>query len=245
MPEITITATDGSGTFNAYVALPEADEPAPVIIAIQEIFGVNQDMRDKCDELAAQGYIAICPDLFWRIEPGIDLVDSKPAELERAFELFGLFDVDKGMEDLKATLKIARTLTPQMTRGGEGGTPERGNKVGCIGYCLGGKLAYMMAAQTDIDTAISYYGVGIQDMLNNTAAIQNPLLIHIAGEDEFTPKDAQDEISAAFEEMSHVITHRYDGTDHAFARRNGMHYNADAATLANTRTAAFLREALS
>src|SRR5262245_48681084 len=130
MPSVKIPAKDGA-TFDAYVATP-TKTPAATMIVIQEIFGVNKEMRAKCDELATQGYLAIAPDLFWRIEPNIQLVDSIPDQLQRAFDLFGKFDVPKGMEDLKATLEFARKYK------------DSNGKVGCVGYCLGGKLAYMM-----------------------------------------------------------------------------------------------------
>ena len=230
MSEITIQAADG-GSFNAYIALPEIT-PAPALILIQEIFGVNTEMREKCDEYAAQGFVAICPDLFWRIEPGIELVDSNPEELERAFELFGLFDVEKGIEDLKVTLDHMRSH--DATSG----------KVGCSGYCLGGKLAYMMATSSDIDASVSYYGVAIETMLDEAQSIKSPAMLHIAGADEFVPEDAQKQIMAALEGHPHVTTHHYPGMDHAFARGNGMHYNEEAATLANRRTLDFLNNAL-
>ncbi|MCK6418827.1 MAG: dienelactone hydrolase family protein [Alphaproteobacteria bacterium] len=232
---VTIQATDG-GSFSGYMALP-AQVPAPAIIVIQEIFGVNAELRAKCDELARQGYVAIAPDLFWRIEPGIDLVDSIPDQLQRAFDLFGLFDVAKGMADLKATLAFLRQR------------PECSGSVGCIGFCLGGKLAYMMAAQTDVDASVSYYGVGIEAMLGDAARIQTPLLMHIAAEDKFVSKEAQAQIVAAFKDSPLVATHVYPGADHAFARGHGtaqpgMHYDATAAHLAQERTAAFLQKAL-
>lgn len=226
MAEMQITAHDG-GTFKAYVALPD-NAPAPVVIMIQEIFGINQEMRDKCDDMARQGYIAVCPDLFWRIEPGIELVDSKPEELERAFELFGLFDVESGIKDLKSTLNHMRNF-------------ESSNaKVGCIGYCLGGKLAYMMATQSDIDASVSYYGVGIEDMTDQAQNLDRPLLMHIAEEDEYVSKDAQEQIKLALMPRQKITIHSYPGVNHAFARGQGMHYNASAAREANERTAEFL-----
>lgn len=227
---VEIPAADG-GCFSAYMALP-AQVPAPAVIVIQEIFGVNGELRAKCDDLAREGYVAIAPDLFWRIEPGIDLVDSIPDQLQRAFDLFGLFDVAKGMQDLKTTLGFMRA------RG------ECSGKVGCIGFCLGGKLAYMMAAQTDMDASVSYYGVGIEAMLGDAARIQKPLLMHIAAEDKFVSKEAQAQIIATFKDSQLVATHVYEGVDHAFARGNGMHYDAAAARLAQGRTEGFLRKAL-
>lgn len=229
MTMVEIQAPNGKDneTFEAYIATPD-DTPAAAVIMIQEIFGVNQEMRDKCEEMADQGYIAICPDLFWRIEPGIQLVDSNPEELQRAFQLFGEFNVELGVKDLLATLKYVR------------GLEECTGKVGCVGYCLGGKLAYMLAAEGDLDAAVSYYGVGIEAMLDQAKQITEPLLLHIAGNDEFVPKDAQEKIIEAMKDHDTAKTYRYAGMDHAFARGQGMHYNEEAARLANSRTAEFL-----
>ncbi len=227
--QITITVPDGS--FQAYIAMPEKT-PAPTVIMIQEIFGINQDMRHKCDHMAALGYIAIAPDLFWRIEPGIELVDSIPEELQRAFGLFGEFDQAKGLEDLIATLKTARSL------------PGSNGKVGCVGYCLGGKLAFMMATGSDVDAAVSYYGVGIESMLDKAENIKKPTLLHIAGEDKFVPPEAQKQITETLMDVETAEAHIYPGMDHAFAREKGMHYNKEAADLANRRSEEFLATAL-
>lgn len=230
MPYIDITAHDG-GTFKAYIAYPET-KPAPAVIMIQEIFGINEEMRKKCDDMAAKGYVAVCPDLFWRIEPGIELVDSKPAELERAFELFGLFDTGLGVKDLDATLKAMREYD------------ACNGKVGCVGYCLGGQLAYMMATRTDVDASVGYYGVAIDTMLDETKNIKSPLLLHIAELDEFVPEAAQNKIIDHFAKNDLVTTYRYPAVQHAFARGQGMHYDESAAKLANERTAKFLSESL-
>src|SRR5712671_3898432 len=148
MASITIKATDGSGEFAAYVLEPKT-KPAGVVVLIQEVFGVNQAMRDIAAWVADLGFIAVCPDLFWRIEPGIDLTDKSEAEWKRAFELFQSFDQQKGIDDLKATLAASRKL------------PGSNGRVGTIGYCLGGRLAFMMAEQSDAEVNVSYYGVGL------------------------------------------------------------------------------------
>jgi len=233
--EIKIPAYDGDA-FSAYIAMPKDannDNQYPAIILIQEIFGVNQEMRDKCDEYAAQGYIAICPDLFWRIEPNIQLVDSIEQELQRAFDLFGQFVTNLGVEDLTTTLGYARHMD------------ECNEKVGAIGYCLGGKLSYMLSTQSDIDAAVSYYGVNIETMLNLNKTIDRPLLMHIAGEDEFVDKEAQKQILDGLSGNANITIHQYKGQNHAFARGQGMHYNEQSATLANTRTSQFLKSHLS
>lgn len=231
MSTISITSHDGK-SFDAYIARPTDKPNAPVIIVIQEIFGINAELRAKCETLAKLGYIAIAPDLFWRIEPGIDLVDSVPEQLERAFELFGLFDTTLGIEDLRSTLDHAKTL-----EGSNG-------KVGCVGYCLGGKLAYMMATQTSVDASVGYYGVMIDQMLDQAKNISKPLMLHIAEKDEFVPPEAQKKIHFALSDNPLVILHDYAGADHAFARGEGMHYKEDAARLANERTTEFFAEHL-
>ena len=231
MPEINIKATDG-GAFMAYMATPKTT-PAAVIVVIQEIFGVNEVMRDICNDLASDGFITICPDLFWRQEPGIQITDQSEAEWARAFELFNGFDVEKGVSDLIETVKVARSLD-----GASG-------KVGTIGFCLGGKMAYLMATRSDADCNISYYGVGIQDLLGESASIKKPLLMHIAALDKFVPKPAQDKILAGLKGHPQVEAHVYPEVDHAFARIGGEHYDKEAATLAHQRTAAFRKNNLS
>jgi len=233
--EIKIPAYDG-GAFGAYIAMPEdADnnQKYPALILIQEIFGINQEMRDKCDEYASQGYVTVCPDLFWRIERNIQLVDSAPAELERAFELFGQFSTEVGMEDLKTTLGYARNM------------PEANGKVGALGFCLGGKLSYMLSSHSNIDASISYYGVNIETMTDLQSKIDTPLLMHIASEDEYVDKHAQKQILDGLSDNTNITIHQYEGVNHAFARGQGMHYDEQAATLANKRTAEFLTSNLS
>jgi len=228
---IKIPASDG-GAFGAYFAKPEGNGPFPAIIVIQEIFGINADMRTKCHELAEQGYYAIAPDLFWRIEPDIELVDSDPEQLQRAFDLYNEFDESLGFADLKTTLGYVRN------------TKTCTDKAGALGYCLGGKLAYMMAAGTDIDATVGYYGVAIETMLDHAENIENPLILHIAEKDEFVNADAQSQIKTALEDNTNVTIHTYPGMDHAFARDNGMHYNAEAADKANAATKAFFQKHL-
>lgn len=232
MPEMTeIKAQDG-GSFKAYVARPAGDKPAPAVVVIQEIFGVNHVMREICDGLAKQGYVAICPDLFWRQEPGIDITDKSEAEWARAFELFNGFDVDLGVEDLKATLAHIRA---------DDGTTD---KAGTIGYCLGGKLAFLMATRSDADCNISYYGVGLDALLDEAAHIQKPALLHVAENDKFVPPPARDKIVDALAGKNFITLHVYQGVDHAFARVGGEHYDPAMAATANDRTAMFLQNNL-
>jgi carboxymethylenebutenolidase len=231
MASITISATDGSGSFSAYLLEPKAT-PTGVVVLIQEIFGVNQAMRDAAAWVADMGFIAVCPDLFWRIEPGIDITDKTEAEWQRAFTLFQTFDQAKGIEDLKATVAIARTL------------PGANGKVGTMGYCLGGRLAFMMAEQSDADVNISYYGVGLDGLLGGIGAVTKPLLVHIADKDEYFPAEGRAKVVAETKGHPHIVTHVYPNADHAFARVNGIHWDGRAATIANGRSAEALTTAL-
>lgn len=230
--EYKIKAADGSGSFSAYAALPETGASAPAVIVIQEIFGVNKNMRDICTGLAQKGFLAVCPDLFWRQEPGIQLTDQSEAEWQRAFQLYNGFDVDKGIDDLKTTLDFVRSRK------------ECSGRVGTLGYCLGGKLAYLMATSSSADCNVSYYGVGIESILDESAGIKKPLLMHIAEKDKFVPPEAQQKIIAALKDNGHVEIQLYAGMDHAFTRIGGAHYDKAAAEKANARTAAFLSENL-
>jgi carboxymethylenebutenolidase len=226
----TISVPDGE--FSAYVARPQGEGPWPAVVAIQEIFGVNAVMREACDSLAAQGFLAICPDLFWRLEPGIELTDKTKAEWGQALKLMGRFDVDKGIEDIRAT--IARLRAEDDCTG----------KVGDVGYCLGGKLAFLAACRTDADASVSYYGVGLEALVGEAAGLDRPLMLHIAGEDSFSSKEAQAAVVEALGDNPHVTIHIYPGRDHAFARPGGEHHHHEDAALANARTLAFLNAAL-
>jgi carboxymethylenebutenolidase len=231
MADTTVKVSDGS--FTAYVSAPKGKPSAPGILVIQEIFGVNKVMRDLCDDLAGQGYLAMCPDLFWRQEPGIQITDKTEAEWQRAMGLMQGFDQNKGVQDLVASLGHLRKL------------PGCNGKAGSVGYCLGGKMAYYMATRSDADGNISYYGVGIQDILGEASKIKKPLLMHIAAEDKYVPKEAQAKIKQGLAANGNVTIHVYEGCDHAFARVGGAHWNAAAAQLANGRSAAFFKKHLS
>ena len=230
MTTTTVSAADG-GSFSAYVAMP-ATLPAPGLIVIQEIFGVNKVMRDLTDTYAAAGYIAVCPDIFWRIEPGVDITDQSEAEWQKAFDLFGKFDVDEGVEDLIATLNHVKAM--------DGCT----GKVGSVGYCLGGRLAYLMATRSGADANVSFYGVGLDELLEEATNLTMPYLSHIAEKDGFVPPEAQAQIIPAFESHPMITAHVYEGQDHAFAREGGAHYDKASADLANQRTLDFFRRTL-
>ena len=228
MAEVTISL-EGGESFMAYLATPSAGS-GPGIVLIQEIFGVNQVMRDIADAHAANGYTVICPDLFWRQEPGIQLTDQSEAEWGRAFELYQGFDEAAGVDDLNATLSYIR------------GHDACAGKVGSVGYCLGGKLAYLMATRTDADCNVGYYGVGIENALDESSNINTPLMLHVAEKDQFCPPEAQAKIHEALDNHGQVTIHDYASMDHAFARVGGEHYDKASADEANGRTAAFFKQ---
>lgn len=227
--EISIETADGS--FSAYVAVP-AVSPAPVVVVIQEIFGVTAGIRQVADELAQQGFLAICPDLFWRLEPGLQLSEHSEADWQKALGFYTRFDVDTGVKDIAATVAAARLL------------PDASGKVGVMGFCLGGLMSFLTAARTDVDAAVEYYGGRTEEFVGEGANVGKPLLMHLAGEDEFMDKAAQQKIGQALAANPNVEIHTYPGRSHAFARPAGDHYDAADATAANARTLAFFKRHL-
>lgn len=230
MSEETISTPDGS--FSAYLASPESGR-GPGIVLIQEIFGVNAVMRELADDYAAQGFFALVPDLFWRIEPGVQLTDKTKAEWQQAFGYMKRFDVAQGVKDIQAAITHLRH------------SPVVNGKVGAVGYCLGGFLAYLTAARTDSDASVGYYGMNIQNFLAEAANIKSPLMLHVAGKDEYHPAAAQKAVADGLSSNPLVTIHTYPEMDHAFARPGGAHYDAENARLANERTITFFRRHLS
>jgi carboxymethylenebutenolidase len=223
-------ALDGAAQIPAYVARP-AGTPKAAIIVIPEIFGVNEGIRRKADSWAADGYLAVAPDIFWRFAPGVELNPDVDAELQEAFGYFGQFDPDLGVQDLEAAIRWIRRS-------------EDVAKVGCVGYCLGGRLAYMAAARTDIDASVGYYGVMIDQMLGESHAIANPLMLHIPTADHFVGPEAQAAIHAGLDDHPKVTLHDYPGLDHGFAAEMGNRRDEAGAALADGRTEAFFKEHL-
>jgi len=236
MARIAIETLEGGGGFSAYLAEPEGGRQARgAIIVIQEIFGVNEGIRAKCDHWASLGYVAVAPDLFWRLEPGVELDPDVPEEFQQALGLMQRFDQDKGIADIEATIRDARSRLAPREDGG-------GGKVGCVGYCLGGRLAFMTAARTDIDASAAYYGVGLEGLMGEKHAIAHPVMLHIAGADHFVTADKQALIHQGLDDHPKVTIHDYPGEDHGFAAEMGTRRSDAAARLADSRTEAFFAE---
>ncbi len=228
---VTLKSLEG-GEFDAYLSLP-AGGYGPGIVVCQEIFGVNEYMRSVCDWYAAHGFVAICPDLFWRQEPGIQLTDRTEAEWQKAFALYQGLDEVKAVEDSAAAGEFLRKH------------PSCSGRVGAVGFCLGGKLAYLFSVRFKPDCAVGYYGVGIEKALNEVANLSSPLMLHVAGKDEYCLPDAQKQIHEALDANPLVTIHDYPENDHAFGRPGGKHYDAASAELANLRTLEFFVRNLS
>lgn len=227
----SIPTLENDQSFGCYVAEPSGQAKAAIIV-IQEIFGVNEGIRRKCDNWAKAGYIAYAPDLFWRIQPGIELDPDVPEEMNEALGLIGKFDQDKGVRDIEAVIHAARAKLGEQA------------KVGCAGYCLGGRLAFMTAARTDISASVGYYAVGIDNLLRESHAIAHPVMLHIAGADHFVPPEQQKAIHEGLDDHPKVTLHDYPGLDHGFATEMGQRRNEEGAQLADQRTADFFAQHL-
>jgi carboxymethylenebutenolidase len=226
-----IDTLDGNGSFDAYVAEPDGT-PRAAVVVIQEIFGVNEGIRRKADHWAEQGYLAVAPDLFWRLEPGVELDPDVESEFKQALALMGRFDQDRGIADIEAAIRTARARLPE------------GGKVGVVGYCLGGRLAYMTAARTDVDASVGYYAVGIPGLLGEKHAIARPLALHIAGADHFVTPDQQQAMHEGLDDHPRVTLWDYPGEDHGFAAEMGKRRSEQAAQAADRRTEDFFAEHL-
>ena len=222
---IAIPTVDNAGEVPAYLARPSGI-PKGAIIVIQEVFGVNSGIVKKTDDWAAKGYLAVAPDVFWRQEPGVELDSDVPEQFQQAIKLMMGHDFDRGLEDLKAVLAWLRNEVP-------------GTKTGLVGYCMGGKIAYQMAAHSDIEASVGYYGVGIDQMLDDAAGITGQLLLHIPTADGFVPAEAQKAMHKGLKGNAHVTLHDYAGLDHGFADTFGARRDAAGADLADSRTEAF------
>lgn len=226
-----ITIQGREGAFKAYIARPSV-LPAPAVVVLQEVFGVNADIRGHCDEIAGQGFIAVAPDLYWRQEPGIDLNASSDADWQHAVRLYQEYDRDTGAKDVRDAAAVVADL------------PDCTGKVGLLGYCFGGLMVFLTAARYGTDAGVAFHGGDTEKYLDEVGELDSPLLMHLAEEDEFISKAAQAEIKEALATKPNAIVYSYPGQYHAFSRHNGAHYNADAANLANQRSYEFLRHHL-
>jgi len=225
----SIRASDG-GTFDAYMAIP-ASGSGPGLILLHEIFGVNPHIRELADLYAEEGYVVLAPDLFWRMKPGVELGYSEE-DVRTARDYYQRFDIDLAIRDIGDALQTLRA------------DPRCNGKVGALGFCLGGKLAYLAAARMPLDAAVSYYGVGIEQNLAEAVSIRGPIALHFAAEDKFVSAEARIAIKKAMAENDQAEIYIYPGADHAFNNRERETFRRPSASLAHSRTISLLRRTI-
>jgi carboxymethylenebutenolidase len=226
---ITIKADDGA-SFNAYVSTTGAAR-RPALIICPEVFGVNPHMRSVADKFAAAGYLAVVPDMFWRIEPDLE-IPYDDAGLKRGSEILKQFDCSLGAKDLG--LVVGEVLA----------RPDCSGKVGVVGFCVGGTLAYLAATRLGVDAAVGYYAKGVEDYLNEVASAECGLLLHYGEADRFIPPPIVHKVEAALAGKPNAQVFTYAGVDHGFNSNDRRAYNAEAAGIAMARTMRLLDRAL-
>lgn len=228
---IQIETLAHDGHFTGYCAEPAGGAKAAIIV-VQEIFGVNPGIRAKCDLLAEAGYLAIAPDLFWRVEAGVQLDPDVPAEFAQGIALMQKCNIDLAIRDVEAVIRAARARLGSHA------------KVGVVGYCFGGRVAFLAATRTDADAAVGYYGGGIDNFVGEAHAIGKPVLLHFASDDAHIDAAVLGRIHAALDGNRHVEIVEYPGVDHGFATQTGKRRNEAAAQTADAHSAAFFAEHL-
>jgi len=226
MPDIKIHSLDGTA-FDAHLALPKGDH-GPGLIVIKGLFNQKEAIEKICASYAQQGFVVVCPDLFHRQDLGPSVDENNEPDFERATKLYNSFDIEAGLRDLLATLAYIRKM------------PECGGKVGAVGYCLGCRMAYLMAARSDIDCTIGFYGIGIDTLLDEVYDIRTPLLLHFGENDKLLQPTARQRILKALAKNEVITAHTYEAAEHGFMRENSPTYNSKQADVANTRSRDFL-----
>jgi carboxymethylenebutenolidase len=229
--QLKISSADGQ-SFNSYVATPDSKPPLPAIVLIQEIFGINENMRWTAKQFAAAGFLVVVPDLFWRVVPGIELDPTDAQDRARAMEINGSFDSRSGISDCRQAVDHVHRLA------------SCNGRVGAVGYCLGGRLAFLLATQGGIDASVCFYPVAVQPELKTLRVSKVPLLVHLGSDDALCQSEPQLEIKAFVEaeKANRVII--YNGVGHGFARLGRSGGAATAAENAESTTREFLRRHL-
>ncbi|WP_181885457.1 dienelactone hydrolase family protein [Trinickia dinghuensis] len=216
----------GGEHYDGYLALPRAGK-GPGVVIVQEIFGVNAHIRSVAEQYALAGYVAFAPDIFWRGERRVEL-GYEGADRDKALALLKGLDVEKTVADLGAA---AKTLRAQ---------PETTGKIGAVGFCFGGQLAYLMAARGTADAAVAYYGGGIQNKLDEADKIRAPIMFHYAEHDSSIPQTAVSEVKKRFAAHPNALFFDYPGVQHGFNCSDRSAYDQHASALAHGRTLEFL-----
>jgi carboxymethylenebutenolidase len=222
---LQIKSQDGQ-RFNALYA-KAANRSAPAIVLVQEIFGINHAMKEAARQWAENGFHVVCPDLFWRQQPNVVLEPQSPGHFEQAVALMQGMDPQLALADIGSTLDWLKSMLGH-------------DRVVTLGYCLGGRLSVQAAMAYPFRCAVSYYGVGLEEVLPAATADTPPSLLHIAGRDQFVPPPARAKIRERVASLTQFEAHVYEDCDHAFARKDGDSFAADAAALAEKRSLDFM-----
>jgi len=222
MQSSTVTISAAGGSFNAWLAQPDS-VPAPAIVVLQEIFGVNAHIRSICDRYAEEGYIAIAPDIFWRVQPGVELAYDE-AGIRDGRALATQCNIDLAIGDIATTLDYVRAM------------PSSTGKAAVIGFCFGGRLAFLTAARATPDVAISYYGGGIEHHAAEAASIRGPIMLHWGAEDTAIPASSRETVRTALAAHDHAEFYVYAGAAHGFNCDRRASFHPFAASLAHSRS---------
>jgi carboxymethylenebutenolidase len=228
MPESTETvATHDGGQMPVFTARP-ASRQGPGLVLLQEIFGVTDYLRKRARDLATAGYVVVVPQLYWRLGSDVELPENTPEGLQEAFGYMQRLDEPQAIDDAAAALEHLRTL------------PETGGRVGVVGFCMGGRLAYLVAASAEPDVLVSYYGSGIANQLDLAAQIKAPAVFHFGEADAYLPVEEANRIGAAFADHPGTEVHLHAGAGHAFDNPSPMFHHQAASAEAWPQTIAFL-----
>jgi carboxymethylenebutenolidase len=222
--------TDNGNNFRGYLSLPPTGS-GPGIVLIQEIWGVNNHIQAVADQYAMDGYVVLAPDVFWRLKPGVNL-DYDEAGSAQAFDYMKRLDFPQAVQDLTRAVATLRAL------------PETKGGVASVGYCMGGLLSYLCAANAGVDAAVCYYGGGIHNHLDQAGKISVPILMHFAEKDHFIPMSAIEQVKAAFANAKNAVIETYPDVDHGFNCWQRPSYNQKASAVAHGLSLSFLGKVL-
>lgn len=222
--------TDNGNNFRGYLSLPPTGT-GPGIVLIQEIWGVNAHIQSVADQYAQDGYVVLAPDVFWRLSPGVNL-DYDEAGSSQAFDYMKRLDFPQAVADLTLAVQVLRGLSE--SRGG----------VASLGFCMGGLLSYLCAANAGVEAAVCYYGGGISNHLDQAAKISCPILFHFAEKDHYIPHDAVEAVKTAFANKRNAVIETYPEVDHGFNCWARHSYNQKAAAVAHGLSLSFLGKVL-
>ena len=226
-----VVSTHDGGSMPAYLAMP-ASGRGPGIVVLQEIFGITDYLKRRARDLAELGYVALLPDLYWRIGSGVVLAEDTQEGLQQAFGYLQRLDEPQAVDDAVAALEHLRAM------------PQTGGKAGVLGFCMGGRLAYGVGVASDPDVVVSYYGSGIGSQLQDASKVECPVVFHFGEADAYLPVEEAERIRETFSGRPGTEVHMHAGAGHAFDNPSPLFHHAEASREAWPQTVAFLERHL-